>query len=90
MATRILRTNRDDAALDHLWVSRFLQRDPRVYSTVGRLIEATRAEAADPELIRAFLKLFEQTRVRLGIQDEDIWTTIGEERDQSISLGWLT
>jgi hypothetical protein len=52
---------------------KFLRRNPRVYSIVGRLIDAERAKAADPEVIRAFLQLFEETRCRLGIQPEDMW-----------------
>ncbi|KAF2022719.1 hypothetical protein EK21DRAFT_16272, partial [Setomelanomma holmii] len=34
---------------------------------------ADRAKAANPETIRAFFDLFEETRRRLGIHTEDIW-----------------
>lgn len=73
MATRILHMNGDDAPLGQLWVANFLQRNRRVHSIVGRSIAAERAKAANPELIRAFLTLFEETRIRLGIHTEDIW-----------------
>ncbi|KAF1971482.1 hypothetical protein BU23DRAFT_470992, partial [Bimuria novae-zelandiae CBS 107.79] len=51
----------------------FLKRNPRVASIIGRKIEAARAERATLEQIRAFLKLFERTRVRLGIRTKDTW-----------------
>ncbi|KAF1965842.1 hypothetical protein BU23DRAFT_488206, partial [Bimuria novae-zelandiae CBS 107.79] len=54
-------------------ISFFLKRNLRVASIVGRKIEAARAEGATLEQIRAFLKLFERTRVRLGIRTEDTW-----------------
>jgi hypothetical protein len=44
MAARILHMNGDDAPLGHLWVSHFLQRNPRVHSIVGRSIEAARTQ----------------------------------------------
>tara|TARA_R110002003_G_scaffold853_2_gene21702 strand:- start:2227 stop:3540 length:1314 start_codon:yes stop_codon:yes gene_type:complete len=65
--------NGDDAPLGQYWMRKFLRRNPRVHSIVGRSIDAERAKAADPEVIRAFLQLFEETRRRLGIQPEDMW-----------------
>ena len=67
--------NGDDAPLGQLWVSNFLQRNPRVHSIVGRSIDAVRAKAADPQLIRAFLELFEQTQQRqvYNLRTYGIW-----------------
>jgi hypothetical protein len=73
MAISVLHENGDDDPLGHLWITNFLQRNPRVHSIVGRSIEAARSQAATPELIRAFFELFEATRIRLGIQTADIW-----------------
>lgn len=73
MAIRILHINGDYEPLSHNWVSSFLQRNPRVHSVVGRLIEASRAKAASPKLIRTFLELVEAMRLRLGIQLHDIY-----------------
>jgi hypothetical protein len=73
MATRILRMNGDYEPLGQLWVPHFITRNPRVASIVGRTIESARATAASYETIRAFLELFERTRVELGIQYEDMW-----------------
>jgi hypothetical protein len=50
-----------------------LKRNPRVASVIGRKIKAARVEGATPAQIRAFLKLFERTRIRLGIRAKDIW-----------------
>lgn len=65
--------NNDHEPLGHLWVTNFLRRNLRVHSVVGRLIEASRAEAATLELIRDFLELFERTRLRLNIPPKAIW-----------------
>jgi hypothetical protein len=73
MATRILRMTGDNAPLGHLWVSHFLQRNQRVHLIVGRSIEAARTDVTNPEAIRAWLELVEQTRVRLRIRAEDTW-----------------
>ena len=73
MANRILTMNGDDNPVGKHWISCFLKRNPHVASVVGRKIEAPRAEGATQEQIRAFLELFERTRVRLGIRTEDTW-----------------
>ncbi|KAF3034265.1 hypothetical protein E8E11_001061 [Didymella keratinophila] len=73
MATRLLRMNGDHEPLGQLWVSHFITRNPRVASIVGRTIESARTSAANYETIKAFLELFERTRVELGIQYEDMW-----------------
>jgi hypothetical protein len=86
MATRILRMNGDHDPLGQLWITHFLTRQPRVASIVGRSIEAARAEAATPELIRAFIELFERTRVELNIRMEDIWNM----DETGIALGVCT
>jgi hypothetical protein len=73
MANRILRMNGDHTPVGKHWMAAFLKRNPRVASVVGRKIEAARAEGATPAQIRAFLELFERTRIRLGIRAEDTW-----------------
>ncbi|RYN90015.1 hypothetical protein AA0119_g11278, partial [Alternaria tenuissima] len=73
MATRLLRMNGDHEPLGQLWIPHFIARNPRVASIVGRTIESARTTAASYETIRAFLELFERTRIELGIQYEDIW-----------------
>ncbi|USP74411.1 hypothetical protein yc1106_01685 [Curvularia clavata] len=73
MATRILHMNGDYQPLGQLWVSHFIARNPRVASIVGRKIESARTTGANYETVKAFLELFERTRIELGIQYEDIW-----------------
>ncbi|UPX17329.1 uncharacterized protein EKO05_0007693 [Ascochyta rabiei] len=73
MATLILHMNGDYEPLGHKWVTHFITRNPRVASIVGRKIKSARTTAANYETIRAFLELFERTRIKLGIQYEDIW-----------------
>jgi hypothetical protein len=73
MAIRILQMNGDLKPLGKRWLSSFMDRNPRVASVIGRKLDASRAEASTPEQIRAWMELFKQTRIRLGIQTEDIW-----------------
>ena len=73
MANRILNMNGDDKPVGKHWIHAFLRRNPRVASIARRRIEAPRAEGATTEQVRAFLELFERTRVRLGIRAEDTW-----------------
>ena len=65
--------NGDYEPLGQLWIPHFIARNPRVASIVGRTIEGARTTAASQDTIRAFLELFERTRIELGIQYEDIW-----------------
>ena len=86
MATRILHMNGDHKPLGQRWVAHFIARNPRVASVVGRMIESARTTAANYETIRAFLELFERTRIELGIQYEDIWNM----DETGIALGVCT
>jgi hypothetical protein len=72
MAVRILRLGGDHDQLRQRWISSFLTRQPRVASIVGRSIEASRAEAASPAQIQAFLELFNRTRIALNIRVDNI------------------
>ncbi|XPS75829.1 hypothetical protein M3J07_007895 [Ascochyta lentis] len=72
MASQILQMNRDHAPLGQLWVPHFIARNPQVASIVRRTIETARTTGAQYETVRAFLELFERTRIELGIQYEDI------------------
>ena len=65
--------NGDHEPLGQLWVPYFIARNPRVASVVGRTIESAHTTGANYETVRAFLELFERTRIELGIQYEDIW-----------------
>jgi hypothetical protein len=65
--------NGDTEPLGQLWVPHFIARNPRVASVVGRTIESARTTGANYETVRAFLELFERTRIELGIRYEDMW-----------------
>jgi hypothetical protein len=73
MANRILRMNGDHQPVGKLWISHFIKRQPRIASVIGRKLETQRADAATPAQVRAFLELFERTRIRLNIRTEDTW-----------------
>ena len=57
---------------EQLWIPNFISRNPRVASIVGRTIESVRATGASHDTIRAFLELFERTRIELDTQYEDM------------------
>jgi len=86
MANRILRINGESNPIGQAWIPGFIRRNPRVASIVGKRLEAPRAEAATPEQIRAFLELFEATRIRLNIRLEDIYNM----DETGIALGVCT
>ncbi|KAI0993759.1 hypothetical protein K3495_g14426 [Podosphaera aphanis] len=73
MAARILRENGDHEPLGKRWLQHFIARNPSVSSMVGRKIDSLRASAANPDNNRAFLEIFEQTRTKLCVHQEDIW-----------------
>jgi hypothetical protein len=72
IANRILKMNGDQRPVSKLWLIHFIKRNPRVASVISRKLEASRAKAASPEQIRAFLELFKRTQKRLNIRTQDI------------------
>lgn len=79
MATRILRMNGDYEPLGELWLPDFITRNPHVASILGQTIEGARTTPANYETTKAFLALFEQIRIELGIQYEDIRNVIRQD-----------
>lgn len=77
MAARVLAMNGDHKPLGKDWLSKFISRNPRVASVLGRKTNVARTQAASPELVRAFLELFEGVRKQLGIRIEDIQKVVG-------------
>ncbi|KAF2629499.1 hypothetical protein BU25DRAFT_485398 [Macroventuria anomochaeta] len=86
MDTQILHMTGDYELLGQLWVPHLIARNPRVASIISQTIESARTTAANYETIRAFLELFERTRVELGTQYEDIWNT----DETGVALGACT
>jgi len=86
MANHILKMNNDQDLVGKAWILQFIQRNPRVASVIGKKIEASRAEAATVQQIRAFLELFKRTQARLNIQQEDIYNM----DETGIALGVCT
>jgi hypothetical protein len=78
--------NGDHEPLGKLWVSHFTKRQPRVASMVGRSIEAARVEAASPEILAAFFKLFEHVLAKYNIPMSDVWNL----DEMGVALGVCT
>ena len=77
--------NGDYEPVGQLWVLHFINRNSRVASLVGRTIGGACSTAANYETIRAFLELFERTRIELGIQYEYMWNMMRLEAHYAMS-----
>jgi hypothetical protein len=73
MAVRILRMNGDTGPLGKAWVQKYIQRNPRVKSVVGRPIEAARVKGAQPEQIQEFYDRVDRVRREKNIRPENTW-----------------
>ena len=63
MATRILHMNADIQPIGNEWRSQLLSRLKPLFSIVGRLFEAPRAQVACTNVIRAFFMPFKRIRI---------------------------
>jgi hypothetical protein len=71
MAARIIRMNSDAEPLGKAWVLKYIQRNPRVKSVVGRPIEAARVNVAQPEQIQEFYDRVDRVRSTQNIRPEN-------------------
>jgi hypothetical protein len=55
------------------WVYRFIKRYPELKSRYNRNYDYQRAKCGDPEIIRAWFLLVQNTIAKYGIADEDIY-----------------
>jgi len=78
--------NGDPKPIGLYWVAGFLRRNERVASVVGRKLEASRAEAATPKQVRAFLEQYEAARTRLSISIDNTYN----KDDTGVVLGLYT
>ncbi|KAJ5887467.1 hypothetical protein N7495_007508 [Penicillium taxi] len=62
MAARILRSNGDNEPLGKAWLPKFIQRNPRVNSCIGRRIDVSRIHGTQPAAIQEFYELFAKTK----------------------------
>jgi hypothetical protein len=73
MAARVLRMNGDIRPLGRKWLRKFLDRNPRVASVVGRKIEAVRVEGTSQEALQEFFRRFEEVQTKFNILLENTW-----------------
>jgi len=55
MAARVLRMNGDTKPIGKKWLRKFIERNPKIASVIGRKIEAVRAEGTNQEALQEFL-----------------------------------
>jgi hypothetical protein len=55
------------------WAANFVKRQPELKVKFNRKYDYKRALCEDPEVIRGWLKLVENTKTKYGIQDEDTY-----------------
>ena len=86
MAARILRINGDTKPLGKKWVVKFLERNPRVKSVVGRKIEAVRLDGTSQQALEGFFQRFQEVRDKYNVLLENIWNM----DEHGIALGVCT
>ena len=65
--------NSDVEPLGKAWVSKYIQRNPRVKSIIGRPMEAARVNGAQPEQIQEFYDRVDRVRRTKNIRPENTW-----------------
>jgi len=78
MAELLLRERVQNASIKETtigqnWVYRFVTRYPEIKSRYSRKYDYKRAKCEDPEVIRAWFRLIQNTVAKYGILDEDIY-----------------
>jgi DDE superfamily endonuclease/Tc5 transposase DNA-binding domain/helix-turn-helix, Psq domain len=73
MAARVLRLQGDSTPLGKNWITRFLQRNPRVATCIGRSLDTARRQAATVDTINGFYAYFNQIQTQYGISPSDTW-----------------
>jgi len=73
MAIRVLRSNGDTRRLGKDWIQKFIRRNPRVASVIGRRIDASRIDGTSQEALQDFYTLFKATETRYHILVDNIW-----------------
>lgn len=86
MAIRVLRLNNDFKPLGKRWIQKFIQRNLRIASIVGRPIEAARLNSTTREAIQSFYNLYQQLQSQHNFQAEEIWNM----DEHGIALGVCT
>lgn len=86
MATRVLRSNGDTRRLGKDWIQKFIRRNPRVASVIGRRIDASRIDGTSQEALQDFYTLFKATETRYHILVDNIWNM----DEHGIALGVCT
>lgn len=72
MAARILELNGDKGALGKKWIQKFISRNPRVASIIGRSIEAIRIHSTTPEALQAFYTRSQAAQITHQVQEQNI------------------
>ena len=62
-----------DLSISVKWVSRFIQRHPELKSKYTRQYDYQRAKCEDPELIKGWFNCVQETILRYGIAEQDIY-----------------
>ena len=102
LAERVQNASIKQTTLGKNWVYRFITRHPEIKSRYSRKYDYKRAKCEDPEVIRAWFRLVQNTVAKYGILDEDIYNfdetgfqmgvistakvVTSAERDRTVSL----
>lgn len=76
MAPQIPRMKKDYTSLSQQRAYSLITPNSRICSIVSQSVGTPQAETVRPEVVQAFLVLFERTRIELCMQLEDIWKLV--------------
>ncbi len=72
MANRIL-ADRNEQPVGKNWTSNFVRRQPELKTRFNRKIHFQRVQCEDPDAYNAWFRLVQNTNIKYGILDEDIY-----------------
>jgi hypothetical protein len=72
MANSLL-ADRDASPVGKRWAHNFVKRQPELKTRIFRRYDYQRAKCEDPDIIRSWFRLIENTIAKYGIRSDDIW-----------------
>jgi hypothetical protein len=72
MANRLL-ADRDASPVGKRWAINFVKRQPELETRIQRRYDYQRAKCEDPNVIRNWFRLIQNTIGKYGIRSDDIW-----------------
>jgi triphosphoribosyl-dephospho-CoA synthetase len=76
MANLLLSDHKADSKVSDRWVGRFIERHDELRSKYNRKYDYQRAQCEEPEIIKNWFNLVQNTIAKYGILEQDMSTTL--------------